>query len=75
MTADPRVAISLSDPADPYVNWSIQGRVVEMREADGVAVIDELARKYTDEDRYMWLTPGMVRLTIVIEATRIASNR
>jgi PPOX class probable F420-dependent enzyme len=75
MSADPRVAISVSSPDDDYVNFSIQGRVVEMRESDGVDVIDALARKYTEHESYPWLTPGMVRVTLIIEATRIASNR
>jgi len=74
MVADPRVGISISDPADPYRNWSIQGTVVEMRTEDGVAVIDALARKYLGEDRYPWLQPGDVRVTIVVAATRIARN-
>jgi PPOX class probable F420-dependent enzyme len=75
MQHDPRVAVSISPLDDPYVNWSIQGRVVEMRETDGLEVIDELARMYTDADHYEWLTPGMVRVTVIVEPTRIASNR
>lgn len=75
MTLDPRVSVSISREDDEYANWSIQGRVVEMRESDGVEVIDALARKYTDADRYQWLKPGMVRVTVVVEPTRIAGNR
>lgn len=75
MTLDPRVSVSISREDDEYANWSIQGRVVEMRESDGVVVIDALARKYTDADRYQWLKPGMVRVTVVVEPTRIAGNR
>jgi PPOX class probable F420-dependent enzyme len=74
MVNDPRVAVSINED-DDYNNWSIQGRVVEMRESDGVDVIDALARKYTDADTYQWLTPGMVRVTVIVEPTRIASNR
>lgn len=75
MTLDPRVSVSISREDDEYANWSIQGRVVEMRESDGVVVIDALARKYTDADRYQWLKPGMVRVTVIVEPTRIAGNR
>ncbi len=75
MAADSRVAVSISSPDDSYVNYSIQGRVVEMRQSDGVEIIDELARKYLDGvDKYPWLTPGMVRVTVIVEPTRIASN-
>ncbi len=72
---DPRVAISISPKEDPYRNWAIQGRVVEMRTSDGIEVIDRLAQKYLGQPKYPWLTPGMVRVTIVVEPTRIAANR
>ncbi|MEA2057911.1 MAG: PPOX class F420-dependent oxidoreductase, partial [Actinomycetota bacterium] len=75
LNRDPRVAISISSPGEPYRNWSIQGRVVEMRTSDGVAVIDRLAEKYLGEPKYPWLTPGMVRVTVIVEPTRIAANR
>ena len=73
---DPRVSISISKQDEPYQNWSIQGKVVDMRTSDGVEVIDALARKYLDGvDKYPWLKPGMVRVTIVVEPVRIAGNR
>lgn len=74
MQADPRVAVSVSVPDEPYTNFSIQGRVVEMRTSDGVDVIDALARKYLDVDKYEWLQPGDVRVTVIVEPTRVASN-
>ena len=75
LKADSRVSISISQIDDPYQNWSIQGKVLEMRTSDGVDVIDALARKYVDGvDKYPWLTPGMVRVTIVVEPTRVAGN-
>jgi len=76
MVNDPRVSVSISPPDDTYVNYSIQGRVIEMRESDGVEIIDTLARKYLDDvDKYPWLTPGMVRVTVIVEPTRIARNQ
>ena len=68
---DPRVAISISPVGAPYENWSIQGRVAEMRTSDGVEVIDELARKYTNSDRYQGMKPGMVRVTIIVAVDRV----
>ena len=73
MNRDPRVAISISPYDLPYRNWSIQGRVAEMRTSDGVATIDELARKYLGRD-YPWLTPDMVRVTVIVDVERVASN-
>lgn len=71
---DPRVSFSISPDGDPYKNYSVQGRVVEMRTSDGVEVIDALARKYLDEEKYPWLQPGMVRVTVIVEPTRVAGN-
>lgn len=75
MKRDPRVSVSISSPDEPYRNWSIQGRVVEMRTSDGVEVIDALASKYLGEPKYPWLTPDQVRVTVVVEPARIAGNR
>lgn len=72
---DPRISISISKQDEPYQNWSIQGNVIDMRTSDGVEVIDALARKYLDGvDKYPWLSPGQVRVTIVVAPTRIAGN-
>ena len=71
---DPRVAVSLSPVGEPYRNWSIQGRVAEMRTSDGVEVIDQLAQKYLGKDKYPWLTPEMVRVTVIVDVDRIAGN-
>jgi PPOX class probable F420-dependent enzyme len=72
MRRDPRVALSISPEDALYTNWSIQGRVVEMRTSDGWEVIDRLARKYSGRE---YPRPeGMVRVTVIIEPTRIAVN-
>lgn len=73
MKSDNRVAISISPEDEAYENFSIQGRVIEMRTSDGVEVIDALAKKYIDKDTYPWLKPGMVRVTVLVEPVRIAS--
>jgi PPOX class probable F420-dependent enzyme len=74
MQHDPRVAISISPNGERYQNWSIQGRVVEMRTEDGVDVIDQLAQKYLGHERYQWLTPDMVRVTVIVDVDRVAGN-
>ena len=74
MNSDPRVAVSISPADKPYENWSIQGQVAEMRTSDGVAVIDRLAQKYIGREKYPWLTPDMVRVTVVVDVERIAGS-
>jgi PPOX class probable F420-dependent enzyme len=69
---DPRIGISISPPADDYVNYSIKGRVVDMRTSDGDEVIDRLARKYLGVDRFPWREAGRKRVTIVVEALSVA---
>ena len=73
MNNDPRVAVSVSPAGKPYENWSIQGQVAEMRTSDGVAVIDRLAQKYLGREKYPWLTPDMVRVTVIVDVERIAA--
>ena len=73
MRNDPRVAVSISPPDEPYRNFSIVGKVVEMRTSDGKEIIDALSEKYTGNPEYQHLTPGMVRVTVIVEPTRIAS--
>lgn len=74
LRADPRVGISISPMDQPYRNYSMRGRVVEMRTSDGKEVIDRLAQKYLGEAEYPWLQPGDVRVTLVIEIDDVARN-
>ena len=74
MARDRRVAVSISPANEPYRNWSIQGRVVEMRTSDGVEVIDRLATKYLGTETYPYLTPDMVRVTVIVDVDRVAEN-
>lgn len=62
MTARPRVALAILDPADPYRYLQVRGTVVEASEQGAAEHIDRLAGKYTGEARYRWSTPGMVRV-------------
>jgi PPOX class probable F420-dependent enzyme len=43
---DPRVSISLQDPANPYRYLEIRGRVVEITQNGADAHIDKLSQKY-----------------------------
>jgi PPOX class probable F420-dependent enzyme len=71
---DNRVALSFTTVGDEYVNYVMRGRVTRF-EADGWWLIDELARKYTDADDYVWKTPGQVRVNGEIEIDTLGVNR
>jgi PPOX class probable F420-dependent enzyme len=59
---DPRVALALVDPANPYRYLEIRGRVVEITEQGAAAHIDKMAKKYLGADKYPYGQPGEVRV-------------
>jgi PPOX class probable F420-dependent enzyme len=64
--ANPRVALSIQDPDNPYRYLQVRGRVVEMTEHGADGHIDALAKKYLDQDRYPYRRPGEVRVMVKI---------
>jgi PPOX class probable F420-dependent enzyme len=48
MRGDPRVAMSVTDMANPYRMAAIQGRVVEVRPDEGCHYMDPISFKYTN---------------------------
>lgn len=60
---DPRVAVSLTDPGDPYSHLEVRGEVTMELDPDN-ELIDRLARKYTDHDGYPWHEPGDERVVV-----------
>jgi len=71
MTKGARVALAISDPANPYRYVAVQGRVVEARAPGAEAHIDKLAQRYLGKSPYPWRTPGVKRELFVIEPTRV----
>ena len=63
---EPRVALSIADPENPYRYLGIQGRVVDMTETGGDAHIDKMAKKYLGQDRYPFRKPGEERVIVRI---------
>ncbi len=47
---DPRVSLTALKEGDWYTHISLQGRIVEMRDDEGLADIDRLANHYTGHD-------------------------
>jgi PPOX class probable F420-dependent enzyme len=72
MRRNPRVALSIIDPDNPYRYLGIQGRVVEVTEQGADAHIDALARRYIGKD-YPFRQPGEVRVTYKIRPERVGS--
>ena len=59
---DPRVAITVVDPDNPYRYLEVRGRVVEITEQGADEHIDRLAKKYLQVDKYPYRQPGEVRV-------------
>jgi PPOX class probable F420-dependent enzyme len=70
LRADPRIAVSVVDRANPWRWVSVSGRVVEIRPDEGLAFIDKLSRRYTGGDYRM---RTMDREIFVIEPERVRS--
>jgi PPOX class probable F420-dependent enzyme len=74
LAREPRVALSIADPENPYRYLGIQGKVVEMTEAGGDAHIDAMAKKYLGKDSYPYRAPGEVRVIVKIAPEKIHVN-
>ena len=64
---DPRVALAIIDPENPYRYLEIRGRVVEITEEGADASIDKLAKKYLGVDKYPYRQPGETRVIYKIQ--------
>ena len=71
--ADSRVALSATDPENPYRALMIRGKVVKITEEGADDHIDKLAKKYLDKDKYPFRTPDEVRVKYFIEPVTVAT--
>jgi PPOX class probable F420-dependent enzyme len=67
---EPRVALAISEPENPYRYLGIQGRVTEITESGADAHIDKLAHKYMGKD-YPFRAPGEVRVIVKIAPDKV----
>jgi PPOX class probable F420-dependent enzyme len=74
MRRDPRVALSILDPDNPYRYLMIRGRVIQITEEGAVEHINKLAKKYRGVETFRSRTPDEVRVIYVIEPLRVAGQ-
>ncbi len=70
---NPRVALAISDPSDPYYFLQIRGKVVE--QITGPAAeqhIDKMAKKYHGKDKYESRNPSEKRVILKINPERVS---
>lgn len=71
---DARVAVSLTDPDNPYSVIQVRGTVVGFTTKGADEVIDRFAKKYLDLDTYPMRAEGEVRVTVRIRPDRISAQ-
>jgi PPOX class probable F420-dependent enzyme len=71
MRRDPRVAMAIIDPENPYRYLEIRGRVAEITEEGADAHIDKMAKKYLGADKYPYRQPSETRVIFKIQAERV----
>ena len=64
---DPRIALSIVDPENPYRYLEIRGRVVRIDPDPDFAFIDSMAQKYLGQEKYPSNRPGDERVGMVVE--------
>lgn len=69
---DPRVAISVTDPENPYRSMTIRGRVSKITNEGADAHIDRMAKKYMGVEEYPFRTPEEVRVMYYIEPEKVS---
>src|SRR6266545_4864264 len=68
---NPKIALAIMDPDNPYRYVQVRGRIAEVTEAGADAHIDALAKKYTGKDRYANHKPGEVRVIYKVAPERV----
>lgn len=59
---DPRVAMAIIDPDNPYRYLEVRGKVTEITEDGADEHINKMAKKYLGQDKYPYRQPGEVRV-------------
>lgn len=71
---DPRVAVSVTNPENPYESLLIRGRATELTREGADEHIDALAKRYMEVDEYPLRKPGEERIIVRIEPERVQHN-
>ena len=71
MRRDPRVAMAIIDPENPYRYLEIRGRIAEITEEGADAHIDKMAKKYLGADKYPYRQPSETRVIFKIRPERV----
>ncbi|MFC0543591.1 PPOX class F420-dependent oxidoreductase [Kutzneria chonburiensis] len=72
MRRDPRVALNIADPSNPFRYFRVRGRVIDITADGGADHIDLVAKRYTGKP-YVWHRGrDQVRLIVTIAADDVS---
>lgn len=71
---DPRIAVLIVDPSNPYRYIEIRGTVARIEDDPTGAYIDEMARKYMGVDEYPYKQEGDERVIVVIRPEYVSKR-
>ena len=64
---DPRIAVSIVDPENPYRYLEVRGEVTEIEEDPDNDFINAMAKKYLGLDEYPYHQPGDERIVLYLK--------
>ena len=67
LEANPSVALSATDPENPYRYLEVRGTVVRVDQDPDKTFINSMAKKYMGEDEYPYHQPDDQRVVMVVE--------
>lgn len=70
---NPHVALSITDPSNPYHYLEVRGQVVRIEKDVNNQFINALARKYMGVDTYPYHQPGDERVILYIQPEHTTS--
>jgi len=68
---NPLVAVSILDPDNPYRYAEIRGKVTSISDDPDFSFIDQVTKKYIDQDHYPWHQPGDERVVLHITPDKL----
>ncbi len=74
MRRNGHVALSITDPDNPYRYLEVRGTVAERTHAGADQHIDRMAKKYLGQDKYPYRQPGEVRVIYKVTPERTTST-
>ncbi|MFG6502809.1 PPOX class F420-dependent oxidoreductase [Microbacterium sp. P05] len=71
---DPRVALAIQDPANPFRYIQVRGRVISMTTEGGAENIDALSQKYTGRPYPWYGGRDQQRIILTISADKVSGE-